>query len=162
MEALLAWIGLEPRCHYGRYGCVGGDRWARSVLDIDDSAMSLEHPGPARGGCPAEANHYNHQGADWYEQPQVAAWLRKVHGDPNRKYAERFASDTLGEIDDNSGVERHEALAAELGQRVYEVSGYRLLDYDRHTARTGPSRGGMGEGPEEWWRGWCGQKEVRF
>ena len=170
MEALLAWIGLEPRCHYGRYGCVGGhvggQQWARSVLDIDDSAMSLEHPGPSRpnDGCTAQAA--------WHVPD---AWLRTVHRDPNGKYAERYASELKRSA---TAREQHEALVAEFGQRVYEVSGYTLKSHAPEDERIERSERGIlwgprgretsnfGYGPNretlEWWRGWCGQKEVRF
>ena len=158
MDALLAWLNLEPRCHYGRYGCAaagGGDHWAGlRVLDIDDSAMSLEHPGPARF-CSAATKEYiathrvrDDDGTIWSERPQAAAWLRTVHGDPNQKYADRYAD----ELEDSElARERHEALVAEFGQRVYDVSGYYLDPPGsyRQTWRLQPSRS------PEWWGQWC-------
>ena len=162
MDALLAWLNLEPRCHYGRDGCPaaegGGDHWAGlRVLDIDDSAMSLEHPGPARF-CSAATKEYiathrvrDDDGTIWSERPQAAAWLRTVRGDPNGKYAVRYAA----ELDDSElARKRYEALVAEFGQRVYDVSGY-YLDHPQYLGSYGlawrlePSRS------SKWWSQWC-------
>ena len=177
MDALLAWLNLEPRCHYGRYGCAaagGGNHWAGlRVLDIDDSAWSLSHPGPARF-CSAATKEYiathrvrdddgtyrvrdddgTYRDGTWAERPQAAAWLRTVRGDPNQKYADRYVSELA---DSELARERHEALVAEFGQRVYDVSGYRLaLDplpgssiVGSFIYRQEPSR------EPEWWGRWC-------
>ena len=72
-----------------------------------------------------------------------------MHGDPNRKYADRYAA----ELDDSElARERYEALVAEFGQRVYDVSGYYLdpLHGSYGVAwRSEPSRS------TRWWGQWC-------
>ena len=165
MEALLAWLNVEPRCRYGRDGCAadGGDHWAGlRVLDIDDAAMSLSHPGPPPsllGYCSAKENEYNaaHRvrgdyDATWRELPQAAAWLRTVHGDPNRKYAQEYAA----ELEQSAlARERHEALVAEFGTRVREVSGYKLAVADFRWPGAALEPVFSFRDSKEWWGRWC-------
>ena len=158
MHALLVWLKLEFTCNFGRFGCAAVEGGLPRVLDIDDSAMGLEHPGPSGPfDCGVELDEYFEDlylsanlpdFTTWSDLPQADAWLRTVERYPNSKYAKQYADEIAGSV---YARERHEALVAEYGQRVYEVSGYRLgNDFHGQSFNEPPDRGTV------WWREWCG------